>query len=162
MGSCSVVPSARVREATPKDARLIHEYVRKLADFELLLDRVESTEESLRRDIFERKIVRALVVEAVDSDGESEPAGFALWYLTYSSFAGKPILYLEDLYVDPEYRRFGFARAIIERLKETARAEGCARIEWAVLDWNERALSFYASLGASAREGWTNYRLELD
>lgn len=157
-----VGPDARVRKATPEDARLIHEYVRKLADFELLLDRVESTEEGLRRDIFERGLVQALVVEAVDSDGEREPAGFALWYLTYSSFAGKPILYLEDLYVDPEYRRLGFAKAVIEYLKETARAEGCVRIEWSVLDWNERALSFYASLGARAREGWSNYRLELD
>ncbi len=134
---------------------LILSFIRKLADYERLTHEVVATEEALRDSLFgERRFAEVLL-----GYGGRSPAGFALFFHNYSTFLGKPGIYLEDLYVEPEFRGGGLGRALLVHLARLARERGCGRLEWSVLDWNEPAIGFYRGLGASPVGGWTLYRL---
>jgi GNAT superfamily N-acetyltransferase len=155
-----MAPHIEIREAVPGDEGLVLTYVKKLAAFERLEDSVRATEEDFRRDLFERTRIHAAF--AVDGAGErAKTVGFALWFYNYSTFRGRPGLFLEDLYVDEEYRGNGIARAFFRYLERRARDEGCTRLEWTVLSWNEKAKEFYRSTGGKHHEGWEIFRKEI-
>ena len=145
----------QIRLATERDVPLILEFIRDLAAYEKLLERVEVTEARLHETLFGAKPVASCVLAY---QGE-HPVAFALYYFTYSTFAGLPGLYLEDLFVKPEFRGDGIGRALLRHLAKLARNEGCWRIEWAVLHWNKPAIGFYESLGAVPMDEWAVYRL---
>jgi GNAT superfamily N-acetyltransferase len=153
--------SLRIEPATERDIPLILEFVRGLAEYEKHLDRVEATEERIRKTIFGTEPA-AQVLFAYENDS---PVGFAVFFYTYSTFVGLPGLYLEDLYVKPEARGKGVGRALLRFLARLAKEKNCFRIEWAVLHWNESAIGFYKGLGAVPMDEWNVYRLsgaELD
>ena len=147
--------SLTIREATRADVPLILTFIRELAEYEKLLHEVEATEADLAEPLF-GSTPRA---EVVIAESEGSAAGFALFFHNYSTFAGRPGIYLEDLYVRPAARGKGVGRALLAHLADLALARGCARLEWAVLDWNRAAIAFYESLGARAMDEWTVYRL---
>ena len=148
----------RIREAHEGDVSLILAFVRELAEYERSLDKVVATEENLRDALFgERKVAEAVIAYVGD-----EAAGVALFFHNFSTWTGLSGLYLEDLYVRPEMRGRGVGRALLVHLARLARERGCARFEWAVLDWNEPAIRFYKNLGAAPSEGWTLYRMTGD
>lgn len=147
----------RIREAVRADIPLLLAYIRKLAVYERLLDKVTATEEALLRDMFEQPVIHALLVET----DLGETAGFAVWYYSYSTFAGKKGLFLEDLFIDEAHRGKGYARSVFTWLGERAEREGCGRLEWSVLDWNEKAKRFYVSIGGAPHSGWELWRLPL-
>ena len=137
---------------------LILEFVRDLAEYEKHLHRVEATEERIKKTIFGAEPA-AHVLFAYLND---VAVGFAVFFYTYSTFVGLPGLYLEDLYVKPKARGKGVGRALLSYLARLAKAEHCWRVEWAVLHWNEPAIRFYRSLGASPMDEWDVYRLSGD
>jgi GNAT superfamily N-acetyltransferase len=144
-----------LRPAAPEDVPALLRLIRALAEYERLLHEVRTTEADLETALFgEPRRASALIAESA-----GKPAGFALWFYTFSTFTGRAGLYLEDVYVLPEHRGRGIGRAIFRHLAARALAEGCARFEWAVLDWNEPAGGFYASLGAQPMAEWTVQRL---
>jgi GNAT superfamily N-acetyltransferase len=145
----------RIAEATEADVQLILRFIRGLAEYEKLSDEVVATEGDLREALFGPNPV-AWVLLAYWAD---EPAGFALYFLNFSTFLGKPGIYLEDLFVEPALRGKGIGKALLVRLAEIARERGYGRLEWSVLDWNRPAIDFYRSLGAEAKAEWTIYRL---
>ena len=145
------------RTATEADTALILQFIRDLADYEEMLDQVVATEETLTDWLFREQ--RAEVLFAVAGGTE---VGFALYFYNFSTFLGKAGLYLEDLFVKPEYRGRGYGKAIFRQLAQTAVKRGCARLEWACLDWNRPSISFYRSLGAKPMDEWTVYRLDSD
>lgn len=144
-----------VRKAGPADAALILGFIRALADYEKLLDAVETTEADVARDLF-GAAPRAFC-DIAELDGA--PVGFALWFYNYSTFRGRHGIYLEDLFVDPTARGSGAGKALLAGLARRCVAEGLGRLEWAVLDWNAPAIGFYDSLGAAAMDEWTVRRL---
>ena len=145
----------RVRAASEEDVPLILSFINELAEYERLSHEVVATEEALRQHLFgERPVAEVVIAE----DG-GEPAGFALFFHSFSTFLGRPGIYLEDLYVRPEFRGVGIGRALLVRLARLAKERGCGRLEWSVLDWNEPAIGFYRDLGASPVGGWTVYRV---
>lgn len=149
----------RIREAVEADVPLVAGLIRELADYEKLSAEVSMTEEVLRDNLFgARRFAEVLIAEG----DAAVPMGFALFFHNFSTFLGRPGIYLEDLYVRPEHRRGGVGRALLGRLAELAVERGCGRLEWAVLDWNRSAIEFYESLGAQANAGWTIYRLSGD
>lgn len=145
----------RIIAATETDTPLILEFIRELAAYEKNLDRVKATEKRIRETLFGAEPV-ASVIFAFDGD---KPVGFAVFYFTYSTFAGLPGIYLEDLFVKPEARGLGIGRQLLRYLAKLAKEKGCCRIEWAVLHWNETAIGFYRKLGAIPMEEWAVYRL---
>lgn len=145
-----------IRPATPADVPVIHALIRELAEYEKALDEVRATPEQLAEALFgERPAVFAHLAE--DADGEV--VGFALWFLSFSTWRGVHGIHLEDLYVRPEARGAGHGRALLAELARLCVARGYARLEWSVLDWNEPAIGFYEALGARPQDGWTVYRL---
>lgn len=144
-----------VRPAAPADAGLIHGFVRALADYEKLLDAVTATEADVARALFGAQ-PRAFA-EIAELDGA--PVGFALWFYSYSTFAGRHGIWLEDLFVVPQARGRGAGKALLRSLAARCVAEDLGRLEWAVLDWNAPSIAFYDSLGAGALEEWTTRRL---
>lgn len=144
-----------LRSATPGDVPLILECIRGLAEYERLPHEVVATEDVLRETLFGPRPV-AEVVLAHEGD---EPAGFALFFHNFSTFLGRPGLYLEDLFVFPRFRGRGLGRRLLEHLARIAVKRGCGRFEWAVLDWNVDAIGFYEALGARPMSDWTVYRL---
>lgn len=142
------------RFARETDAALVLDFIRRLAEYEKLGDQVVATEELLRVEIFEKKHAEVLFV----LEGERE-VGFALFFHNFSTFLGRSGLYLEDLYVLPEYRGRGYGKGLLCRLARIAEERGCGRLEWSCLDWNEPSIRFYRSLKAVPMEGWTVYRL---
>lgn len=142
------------RFARETDAALVLDFIRWLAEYEKLGDQVVATEELLRVEIFEKKHAEVLFV----LEGERE-VGFALFFHNFSTFLGRSGLYLEDLYVLPEYRGRGYGKGLLCRLAQIAEERGCGRLEWSCLDWNEPSIQFYRSLEAVPMEGWTVYRL---
>jgi GNAT superfamily N-acetyltransferase len=145
----------RIRNAEPGDATLIATLVRELAAYERLEAEAKAGPEDFAAALFcASPHVFAVIVEA-----EGRPAGFALYFYSFSTFVGRAGLYLEDLFIRPEFRRRGFGRAIFEHLARKAVAEGCGRFEWSVLDWNEPAIRFYTGLGAVPMQEWTVMRL---
>lgn len=147
-----------IRPATPADVPALHALILELAVYEKLEHEVRATENETHAALFgARPAAEALVAE--DADGSL--AGFALFYPFYSTFAGRGCLYLEDLYVRETHRRQGLGRALISAFLDTARARGCPKAEWRVLDWNEPAIRFYRSLGATILDDWRPVRLGL-
>ena len=145
----------RIREATEDDVPLILSFIRELAEYEKLAHEVVATEDGLREGLFgERRYAEVLIAE---HDGS--PAGFALFFHNFSTFLGKPGIYLEDLYVNPVFRGTGIGKKLLVHLARLAKRRGCGRLEWWVLDWNEPAIGFYESLDATAMDDWTVYRL---
>lgn len=144
-----------IRPATAADAATIATLVRELADYEKLLHEAKaSPDDFLREMTAENPVIRVLIAE-----WNGEPAGFALYFFNFSTFVGRPGLYLEDLFVRPALRSHGIGRALLRALARVARERGCGRMEWAVLDWNEPALKFYQSLGARQMKEWIVHRL---
>ena len=142
------------RYADEGDCGVILHFIRELAVYEEMLDEVVATEELLREWIFEKK--RAEVLFACVGQRE---VGFALFFHNFSTFLGRAGLYLEDLFVLPEYRGKGYGKAILKRLARIAVERGCGRLEWACLDWNRPSIDFYLSLGAAPMDQWTTYRV---
>lgn len=147
----------RFRFARKEDAALVLKFIRGLAEYEKMEDQVVATEELLRVQIFEEKHAEVLFV----LEGERE-AGFALFFHNFSTFLGRSGLYLEDLYVLPEYRGKGYGKGLLCRLAQIAEERGCGRLEWSCLDWNAPSIRFYRALGAVPMEEWTVYRLTGD
>jgi GNAT superfamily N-acetyltransferase len=145
----------KIRFATESDIPLILQFIKDLAEYERLAHEVVATEERLRTTLFGQPRV-AEVLLGFDDD---KPAGFALFFHNFSTFLGSPGIYLEDLFVRPDYRGRGYGKALLSRLAEIARERNCGRIEWAVLNWNTPAIEFYKSLGAKPQTEWTVYRV---
>ena len=141
--------------ATAADVPTILSLVRELAEFERLLDQVRATEEQIRAALFGARPYAEVLIARVDG----EVAGFALFFHNFSTFLAKPGIYLEDLYVRPKFRGGGCGAALLRQLATTAVERGCGRLEWSVLNWNQRAIDFYKSLGAAPMDEWTVYRL---
>ena len=146
-----------IRPAEEKDCGIILDFIRGLAEYERMSDQVVATEELLREWIFEKKKAEVLIAR----EGE-KPVGFALFFHNFSTFLGRAGIYLEDLFVFPEYRGRGYGRALLKRLAQITVERGCGRLEWACLDWNKPSIDFYLSLGAVPMEEWTVYRLTGD
>ena len=145
----------RVRSATREDVPLILDLIRELAEYEKLSHEVVATEDGLRAALFgERPAAEVLIGEF-----EGKAGAFALFFHNFSTFLGKPGIYLEDLYVRPPFRGRGMGRAMLVRLARLAIERGCGRLEWSVLDWNEPSIRFYESLGAVAMTDWTVHRV---
>ena len=144
-----------IRSAERSDSALILAFVRKLAEYERLLDAVVATEADVLRDLFGTN-PRVFCDLAF---WEGAPAGFALWFHNYSTFRGRHGLYLEDLFVEPSYRGRGIGKELLRHLAQRCQAGGLARLEWQVLDWNAPSIAFYKSLGAVAVDDWTVFRL---
>lgn len=148
----------RIAPARPEDVAIMIALIRELAEFERLLHEVRITPEDLHAHLFgPRPYCEAAVVWVGD-----EAAGFALWFHNYSTFMGRPGLYLEDLYVRPVFRGQGCGEGLLKHLAGLAVERGCARLEWSVLDWNQRAIGFYKSMGAAPMDEWTVYRVTGD
>ena len=145
------------RYAERKDTALILRFIRELADYEKMLDEVVADEATLEEWIFDKQ--KAEVIFAV-ADGRE--VGFALFFHNFSTFLGRAGIYLEDLYVRPEYRGRGYGRAILKKLAAVAVERGCGRLEWWCLDWNKPSIDFYLSLGAEPMSDWTVYRIAGD
>ncbi len=144
-----------IRAAVPGDAPLIVRFIRGLADYERLLHECEADEQKIRATLFgERPAAEVLIAER-----DELPAGFALFFPTYSTFLAKPGLHLEDLYVEPEARGAGIGRALLAELAAICVERDYGRLEWAVLDWNEPAIGFYRALGAVPMDEWTTFRV---
>ena len=150
--------SFQIRLATPEDIPTILGLIRDLAEYERAPDEVVANEEGLREVLFGKK-PSAEVVLAMEGD---RAAGFAVFFHNFSTWLGRPGLYLEDLFVRPDARGKGYGRALLVHLARIARDRGCGRMEWAVLDWNEPAIKFYRTLGATPNEEWTIFRLTSD
>jgi len=148
----------RIEPATPADVPTILQLVRELAEFERLLHEVTATEAQLRDELFGPKPRAEVVMARI---GE-EVAGFALYFHNFSTFLGKAGLYLEDLYVRDKFRGHGCGAALLQYLARLAVERGCGRFEWWVLNWNQRAIDFYKSLGAVPMDEWTVYRVTGD
>ncbi len=148
-------PSIEIRFAKPGDAPVIHRFIRELAEYEKLSQKVASSETDIHEALFgERPVAECLLAFHQD-----QPAGFALFFTTFSTFVGRPGLYLEDLYVNPAWRGLGIGKALLIRLAAIAHERHCGRLEWSVLNWNEPAIGFYKKLGAWPMNDWTVYRL---
>lgn len=145
------------RYAEKKDVKLILDFIRNLAEYEHMSDLVVATEESLAEWIFDKK--KAEVIFALENGKE---VGFALFFHNFSTFLGRAGLYLEDLFVLPEYRGKGYGKGLITQLARIAVERGCGRLEWWCLDWNQPSIDFYLSLGAEPMKDWTTYRIAGD
>lgn len=150
------VPAFTITSATPEDVALILTLIRELAAYEQLAHEARATEPLLHDALFGPSPVAHSVI-ARSEDGT--PAGFALYFFSFSTFVGRPGLYLEDLFVRPEFRKRGLGRQLLAHLARVAVDRGCGRMEWSVLDWNETALRVYRSIGAQAMDEWTVQRL---
>lgn len=144
-----------IRPATPADATIILRFIRELADYEKAIHEVEATEETVRESLFGPQSVSHAVICEVDG----QPAGFAIWFYSYSTWLAKNGLYLEDLYITPEKRGAGAGRALLKHLARVAVEKGCGRFEWSVLDWNEPAIRVYDAIGGEPQNEWIRYRL---
>jgi GNAT superfamily N-acetyltransferase len=146
--------SLTIRSASETDTLTLLNLIKELASYEKLSDQVIATEESLRYWLFEMKRAEAFVFEVNHSI-----IGFALTFYNFSTFLGKAGLYLEDLYIQPDYRHKGYGKQVFKYLAKLALDKGCGRMEWSVLDWNTPSIEFYTQLGAKPMDEWTTYRL---
>lgn len=147
--------SVTIRGAKPGDQALVLSLIRGLAEYEKLLGEVVATEQAITAALFSAN--PRVFCDLAEIDGK--PVGFALWFYNFSTFLAKRGIYLEDLFVLPEFRGRGAGKALLANLARRAAKEGCGRLEWWVLDWNESAIAFYESLGARAMDGWTVFRV---
>jgi GNAT superfamily N-acetyltransferase len=153
-----VADAIRIEPANERDIPLIRAFIRELAEYEQLLHQVVATEDELRRTLFGARPAAEIVIAY---DG-AEPAGFALFFQSYSTFLAKPGLYLEDLFVRPSARGRGIGRRLVTHLARLAVERNYGRLEWRVLDWNEPAIRFYRSIGAEPLNDWTGFRVTGD
>jgi len=143
-----------IRSAKENEVGLILQFIKELALYEKMLDDVSATEELLQKTIFQDK-----KAEVIFCDYQNETVGFALFFHNYSTFLGKPGLYLEDLFIRPEKRNLGLGKKIIACLSKIAVDRECGRMDWSCLDWNQKSIDFYLKIGAVAMSDWTVYRL---
>jgi len=146
-----------IRPATPEDVALILGLVRELAVYEREPDAVVATETMLHDALFERRVAESLIAEL-----DGKPVGFALFFHNFSTWTGKPGIYLEDLYVTPDARGSGAGKALLRHIAGLALDRDCTRFEWSVLDWNTPAIDFYRAMGAQAMDEWTVQRVSGD
>lgn len=145
----------KIRYATEDDVGLILEFIKGLAEYEKMLELVDATEEILRESLFKEKHAQVIIGEY-----KNEPAAFALFFHNFSTFVGRPGLYLEDLFVKPEYRGKGIGTIMLSFLAKTAVDRRCGRFEWWCLDWNEPSIEFYKKMGAYPMDEWTTFRVD--
>lgn len=146
-----------IRQATTEDVHIILSFIKELAEYEDMSDQVVATEELLKEWLFEKK--KAEVLLAMEGD---TAVGFALYFYNFSTFLGRAGIYLEDLFVKKEYRGKGYGKALLKALAHIAVSQGCGRLEWCCLDWNQPSIDFYLSLGAVPMDDWTQYRVTGD
>jgi GNAT superfamily N-acetyltransferase len=152
----------RIRRANKGDAPVILQLIKELAAYERAPDAVEATEADLLATLFAsdpRVFCDLIEVQDEVQNGETRVAGMALWFLNYSTWQGKHGIYLEDLFVRPEFRGNGYGKALLKHLAQICTAEGYGRLQWWVLDWNQSAIDFYRSIGAEAMDEWTVFRV---
>jgi len=145
-----------IKFATAADVPLILKYIKDLAVYEKMADEVVATAEQLTESLFGEQAHAEVILAYY----QSSPVGFALFFHNFSTFVGKPGLYLEDLYVDPTVRGKGFGKKMLEYLAGIAKERGCGRFEWSVLDWNKPAIDFYKKIGAKPMDEWTVFRVD--
>ena len=146
----------KIRKASIEDVSTILSLIKEIADYEKLLNEVTATEDLLKKNLFgENAYAEVLLAEY-----ENKPVGQALFFHNFSTFVGKPGIYLEDIYVKQEMRGKGIGKALFAELIRLAKERDCGRLEWAVLNWNQSAIDFYENLGAVPMNGWTVYRLD--
>lgn len=155
MSITTKVKDFQIRRTGREDVGLVLDFIRKLAEYEKLSHEVVATEEDLERYLFGKDKVAEVVLGYL---GDT-PVGFALYIYNFSTFLGKPGIYLEDLYILEEYRGRGFGTTLLTYLAKMAVDKGCGRLEWAVLDWNEPSIEFYKSLGAKLMNEWIIHRV---
>lgn len=148
-------PGFQIKSATQADVPIIFSFVKKLARYERLSHEVVATEELLRENLFGKRRTAEVAIGYLDA----KPVGFVLFFYNYSTFLGKPGLYIEDLFVDEEYRGRGYGRALLLHVARLAKERDCGRLEWSVLDWNQSAIDFYKKLGALPMSDWTVFRI---
>ena len=147
-----------IRQSTEKDSSIILQFIKQLADYEKLTHEVVATEEKINKYLFgSEKVAEALIAEY-----DTKPVGFALFFKNFSTFLSLPGIYLEDLFVNPDYRGKGIGKKLLLELVKIAHDRGYGRVEWSVLDWNKPAIQFYESLGAKPNDEWTVYRIKSD
>lgn len=155
--------SVSIRAARQSDVAILHGLIRGLAEYEKLAAQVVGTAQDLRRELFsERPVIEAVIAWDDESAGGESARGFALYFHNYSTFLARRGLYLEDLFVIPEARGRGIGKALIRHCARVAAERGCGRFEWAVLDWNQPAIDFYQSIGATILPEWQLCRLSGD
>ncbi len=144
-----------IREAKATDCHFILNMIKELAEFEKLAHQVSATENALRENIFGKEPKAFVLIAELDQT----PVGFALYFYNFSTFLAKPGIYLEDLYVQSKYRSHGVGKALLKSLAQIAKDKSFGRLEWSVLDWNQKAIDFYLKIGAEPMNEWTVYRL---
>jgi len=144
----------QIRKAKPEDITIIADLIKKLAIYEKLENDVVASANALYENIFVKKFAEVLIAQE-----EETPVGFALYFYNFSTFLGKPGLYLEDLFVEAEHRGKGYGKKLLAELAAIAKEKNCGRMEWSVLDWNTPSIEFYKSLGAVPMNEWTVFRL---
>jgi len=155
-------PTPTIRPATPTDLPAIVGLIRELAEFEKLLHLVVATPESMAPHLFGARPAAEAVVAEIAGEAGGQIVAFALFFTNFSTFLGRPGLYLEDLYVQPAHRGTGLGKALLAHLGALAVERGCGRFEWSVLDWNENAIRFYESMGATVMPDWRICRITGD
>ncbi len=147
----------KIREAQEKDTGIILEFIKELAVYEKLLHEVTANESLLKKTLFDTEYAKVLIAEY-----GGEPAGMALYFHSYSTFLGKPGIYLEDLYVKEKFRGMGLGKGLLKKLAKICDENDFGRLEWSVLDWNKPSIDFYESLGADSQDEWIKYRVTGD
>lgn len=148
----------KIREGTPKDIPLLLSFIKSIAEYEKLADQVSATEEILQESLFGERPVAYTLFTFI----ENKPVAYAVYFFTFSTFTGKRGLWLEDIFVEPEFRRGGIAQKMMVHLANIAEENHWARFEWTVLDWNKPAIDFYKELGAKMLDDWRICRLEFE
>lgn len=148
------IDNLKIRETNEKDCELILSLIKEIAEYEKMSNQVIATEETLREYIFKNNRAEVVILEL-----DKNPIGYALFFYNFSTFVGRSGLYLEDIFIKKEYRGRGIGKEVFKFLAKKAREEGCKRMEWVCLDWNEPSINFYKSLGAVPMDEWTIYRL---
>jgi len=146
-----------IRAAEKSDTAIILSFIKELAEYEKLAHEVKATEEHLTKNLFEKKYAEVIIGEL-----DSIPVGFALFFHNFSTFLGKPGIYLEDLYVKEEFRGRGYGKKLLSHLAKLTIDRDCGRLDWSVLDWNKPAIDFYLSIGAIQMDEWAVFRLTGD
>ena len=155
MISTTDLPGFQIRAATKADVPVILSFIKKLADYERLSHEVVATEETLRETLFGRRRTAEVAIGYF----KRKAVGFVIFFHNFSTFLGRPGIYIEDLFVEEEFRRRGFGGALLRYVARLAKERQCGRLEWSVLDWNEPAVKFYQKLGAVPMSEWTVFRL---
>ena len=148
------IKDLKIRETSEEDCSLILSFIREIAEYEKMSDEVIATEETIRDSIFKNNRAEVVILEL-----KEKPVGYALYFYNFSTFIGRSGLYLEDIFIKKEFRGMGIGKEAFKFLIKKAKEEGCKRVEWSCLNWNEPSIKFYKSLGAIPMDEWTTYRL---